>query len=106
VSNRDDTCQQTAVQHASTCLCWRLARLKLRCFVDEAAVFSAERKVSREGVVGAASPSQFNREGSLQVLCRLAAREERQERLLRIIGPHSLREHVILKFHCLLQLFA
>lgn len=51
-------------------------------------------------------PSQFNREGSLQVLCRLAAREERQERLLRIIRPHSLREHVVLKFHCLLQLFA
>ena len=38
-------------------------------------------------------PSQFNREGSLQVLCRLAAREERQERLLRIIRPHSLSEH-------------
>ena len=38
-------------------------------------------------------PSQFNREGSLPVLCRLAAREERQERLLRIIRPHSLREH-------------
>ena len=38
-------------------------------------------------------PSQFNREGSLQALCRLAAREERRERLLRIIGPHSLREH-------------
>ena len=50
-------------------------------------------------------PSQFNREGSLPVLCRLAAREERQERLLRIIRPHSLREHVVLKFHCLLQLF-
>jgi hypothetical protein len=38
-------------------------------------------------------PRQLNREGSLQVLCRLAAREERQERLLRIIRPHSLREH-------------
>src|SRR5882672_10105499 len=49
---------------------------------------------------------QFNREGSLQVLCRLAASEEREERLLRIIRPHSLREHVVLKFHCLLQLFA
>jgi hypothetical protein len=31
--------------------------------------------------------------GSLQVLCRLAAREERQECLLRIVRPHSLREH-------------
>src|SRR6266851_5350524 len=51
-------------------------------------------------------PSQFNREVSLQVLCRLAAREERQECLLRIIRPHSLRKHVVLKFHCLLQLFA
>jgi len=51
-------------------------------------------------------PSQLNREGSLPVLCRLAAGEERQERLLRIIRPHSLREHVVLKFHCLLQLFA
>jgi len=38
-------------------------------------------------------PSQFTREGSLQVLCRLAAREERLERFLCIIGPHSLREH-------------
>jgi len=51
-------------------------------------------------------PSQFHREGSLQLLCRLAPREERLERMLRIIGPHSLREHFVLKFHCLLQLFA
>ena len=50
--------------------------------------------------------NQFDREGSLQALCRLAAREERQERLLRIIRPHSLREYVVLEFHCLLQLFA
>src|ERR1700690_180486 len=39
-------------------------------------------------------------------LCRLAPREERCERLLRIIGPHALREHLVLNFHCLLQLFA
>src|SRR5882724_10440633 len=47
-------------------------------------------------------PGQFNREGPLQLLCRLAAREERQERLLRIIRPHSLREYFVLKLHCLL----
>jgi hypothetical protein len=51
-------------------------------------------------------PGQFNREGSLHLLCRLALREERQERLLRIIRLHSLREHVVLNFHCLLELFA
>ena len=51
-------------------------------------------------------PSQYNREGSSRYLCRLALREERRERLLRIIGPHSLREYFVLKFHCLLQLFA
>ena len=51
-------------------------------------------------------PSQFNREGSLQVSCRLALRKERGERFLCIIGPHALREHFVLKFHCLLQLFA
>ena len=51
-------------------------------------------------------PSQFDREGSLQALCRLALREERQERLLRILRPDSLREYFVLKLHCLLQLFA
>src|SRR5277367_3596223 len=40
------------------------------------------------------------------VLCRLAPREERRERLLRIIRPHALREYFVLTFHCLLQLFA
>jgi hypothetical protein len=50
--------------------------------------------------------NQFKRDGSLQLLCRLAPREEGLERLLRIIRPHSLREHLVLKFHCLLQLFA
>jgi len=47
-------------------------------------------------------PNQFNRESSLQELCRLASREERRERLLRVIRPHSLREYFVLKFHCLL----
>ena len=35
----------------------------------------------------------INREGSLQLLRRLAPREERLERLLRLIRPHLLREH-------------
>jgi hypothetical protein len=48
--------------------------------------------------------NQFNREGSLPLLCRLAPREERLERLLRIFRPHSVREHLVLKFHCLVQL--
>jgi hypothetical protein len=52
------------------------------------------------------SRSQFNREASKQALCRLSLREECRERLLRIIGSHALREHFVLKFHCLLQLFA
>jgi hypothetical protein len=37
-------------------------------------------------------PSHFNR-GSLKVLCRLTPCEEPLERFLRVIGPHSLREH-------------
>jgi len=50
--------------------------------------------------------NQFNREGSFQLLCRLAPREEHLERLLRIFKPHLLLEHLVLKFHCLVQLFA
>ncbi len=51
-------------------------------------------------------PGQFNREGSLRVLHRLAPCEKCLERLLRIIRPHPLREYFVLKFNSLLHLFA
>ena len=40
----------------------------------------------------------------MQLLRRLAPREERLERLLRIIRPHSLREPLVLKFHGLVPI--
>jgi hypothetical protein len=43
---------------------------------------------------------------SSQALFRLAPREECCERLLRLIGPHALREYFVLKLHRLLQLLA
>src|SRR5216683_8078567 len=37
-------------------------------------------------------------------LCRLAFREKRSECFLRLIGPYSFGEHLVLEFHSLLQL--
>jgi hypothetical protein len=45
---------------------------------------------------------QFNLERSLAMVCWLALREKRSDCVLRLVGPYSFGQHLLLEFHTLL----
>src|SRR5712671_6983144 len=58
--------------------------------------------VQSHATLGSAEASQSER--SLRMVCWLALGEKRSECFLRLLGPYSFGEHLVLEFHSLLQL--